>query len=566
MRIINTQDNTFTARISVINGNSDQWSNTYTVVNSNSASWSGGGSGNIGTIQTYLSTNNVLLNGATVTGNVSASGNLTVIGDISSNDSLLARNNLITGGPLSKISGKYSTAEGFSVVIGNNAHAEGFYCGVIGTGGHAEGSRSFVGLRYTYLAYTAATRTLTFSPAVTANMDLYASFTPGTSAIFYSPVPVRFEPVVIESRDSSTGSIVLTKDVAGINISSSTRFLVLPGNGGLYGHAEGYETRVSGDYSHAEGRGSWADGSGSHAEGFSTAALGSYSHAEGTATVALGDSSHAEGQSTTARGTVSHAAGNYAEAAYDRSWIWHGSTNTQQVSTTRTDQFLVSAAGGIFFPGNVGIGTDNNSNALTVNGNISANGTITVLNGNSTQWNSNYTTTNSNSGNWSSAYTTLNSISSIIPNPATTISTQIGVGTTALNSINFLNTSSAQLLYTVPAGKTFLVADFFVIIDTVVGGNVSDTSLPTFRLYRSNTLTNATNQVTSPLGLTSPDNLITTNRYYRSGGSITSSNGKALVSGDDASPQNRIWFRVDNAGTNTYTGLSGRVIVTGNLI
>lgn len=76
MRINNTQDNTFTARISVINGNSDQWSSTYTTVNSNSASWTGGGGGGIslGTVQTYLSSNNVLLNGATVTGNVSASG------------------------------------------------------------------------------------------------------------------------------------------------------------------------------------------------------------------------------------------------------------------------------------------------------------------------------------------------------------------------------------------------------------------------------------------------------------------------------------------------------------
>jgi hypothetical protein len=295
---------------------------------------------------------------------------LSVIGDISSNDSLLARNNLITGGPLSKISGRYSTAEGFSVVIGNNSHAEGFYCGVIGTGGHAEGSRSFVGLRYTYSAYTAATRTLTFSPAVTANMDLYASFTPGTSAIFYSTVPVRFEPVVIESRDSSTGSIVLTKDVAGINISSSTRFLVLPGiNGGTYGHAEGYETRVSGDYSHAEGRGSWADGSGSHAEGFSTAALGYYSHAEGTATDALGDSSHAEGYNTIASGNYSHAAGVGAEAAQDFTYAWSDAnlnTYTNNISTTRTGQYMVSASGGIFFPGNVGIGTDNNNFDLYV--------------------------------------------------------------------------------------------------------------------------------------------------------------------------------------------------------
>jgi hypothetical protein len=80
MRIINTQDNTFTARISVINGDSDQWSSTYTTVNSNSASWGGGGGGgiSIGTVQTYLSSNNVLLNGTTVTGDISASGNLTV--------------------------------------------------------------------------------------------------------------------------------------------------------------------------------------------------------------------------------------------------------------------------------------------------------------------------------------------------------------------------------------------------------------------------------------------------------------------------------------------------------
>ena len=171
------------------------------------------------------------------------------------------------------------------------------------------------------------------------------------------------------------------------------------------------------------------------------------------------------------------------------------------------------------------------------------------------------------SASWDSVYSTVNSISSIIPDPATTISSQIAVGITALSSIDFLNTSSAQLLYTVPAGKVFLATDFSIIIDAVAGGNANDTSLPIFRLYRSDTLTNAANQVTNQLTLTSPTSvLITSNRYYRMGGSATESNGKALVSGDDASPQNRIWFRVDAAGTNTYTGLSGRVIVTGNLI
>ena len=171
------------------------------------------------------------------------------------------------------------------------------------------------------------------------------------------------------------------------------------------------------------------------------------------------------------------------------------------------------------------------------------------------------------SASWDSVYSTVNSISSIIPDPATTISSQIAVGITALSSIDFLNTSSAQLLYTVPAGKVFLATDFSIIIDAVAGGNANDTSLPIFRLYRSDTLTNAANQVTNQLTLTSPTSvLITSNRYYRMGGSATESNGKALVSGDDASPQNRIWFRVDSAGTNPYTALSGRVIVTGNLI
>jgi hypothetical protein len=59
--------------------------------------------------------------------------------------------------------------------------------------------------------------------------------------------------------------------------------------------------------------------------------------------------------------------------------------------------------------GKTGIGTDAPAEKLSVVGNISASGTITVLNGNSNRWNSNWTTTNSNSANWSSVYTSFNS-------------------------------------------------------------------------------------------------------------------------------------------------------------
>jgi len=58
--------------------------------------------------------------------------------------------------------------------------------------------------------------------------------------------------------------------------------------------------------------------------------------------------------------------------------------------------------------GQVGINTSFPSAELTVNGAMSSNGVITVLGGDSNQWNSNYSSTNANSGNWGSVYTTFN--------------------------------------------------------------------------------------------------------------------------------------------------------------
>lgn len=104
-------------------------------------------------------------------------------------------------------------------------------------------------------------------------------------------------------------------------------------------------------------------------------AAGDFSFAEGSG-VAFGQYTHAEGFQTLARGNFSHAAGEYAEAAHSETWIWHGSNLTTPVSTTRAQQFMVSAAGGVYFPGNVGIGTDSIANALTVRGNVSATNTL----------------------------------------------------------------------------------------------------------------------------------------------------------------------------------------------
>jgi hypothetical protein len=192
---------------------------------------------------------------------------------------------------------------------------------------------------------------------------------------------------------------------------------------GFYSHAEGSVTLASGDASHAEGAATTASGQNSHAEGFQTVAStnqshaegfqtvasGSASHTEGQVTRASGSSSHAEGQNTIAFGDTSHAAGFRSTAAQNYTYAWSDGnlgTLTRNISTTRTGQYMVSASGGVFIPGNVGIGTDDNSNALTVNGIIS------TPNGNSIQWNSTSTTVRTNSALWATGTLNLTDISS----------------------------------------------------------------------------------------------------------------------------------------------------------
>ena len=196
--------------------------------------------------------------------------------------------------------------------------------------------------------------------------------------------------VTVRGTLSANGNVTVVGTISGQNTNVALNASRAPGlyslacgsgvASGDYSHAQGANTTASGIISHAEGNNTVASGQSSHAEGHYTVASGFYSHAEGNVTVASGNASHAEGEGTAASGSASHAAGGYAKAAHDRSWIWKGSTNTVVLSTTRTDQFVVSAAGGLFLNNAVGINTDSVSNALTVNGNISASGSIAASN------------------------------------------------------------------------------------------------------------------------------------------------------------------------------------------
>jgi len=241
-------------------------------------------------------------------------------------------------GYLTASGGIYSHAEGIgTAAIGDISHSEGSGTVASGNYSHAQGIGTATGRRNAFLSYTSSTRVFTFSPSVSGN---FSYVTGGTRLSVDYPFSVT---IIVASRDSSTGSISATTDEFGFDFTDGT----IIDNSGTAGHAEGAGTTASGFYSHAEGQGSTASGA----------------------------YSHAEGNSTTASGRASHAAGSYAEAAYDRSWIWKGSTATNIISTTRTDQFMVSAAGGVYIPGNVGIGTAANDQALTVVGNISASAT-----------------------------------------------------------------------------------------------------------------------------------------------------------------------------------------------
>jgi hypothetical protein len=95
-----------------------------------------------------------------------------------------------------------------------------------------------------------------------------------------------------------------------------------PNGNKYYQHAEGFQTRATGNRAHSEGHCTMASGYGAHAEGmgdnseqytssnpFFNTASGKGSHVEGRRTTASGEGAHSEGIDTTASGAASHSEG-----------------------------------------------------------------------------------------------------------------------------------------------------------------------------------------------------------------------------------------------------------------
>jgi hypothetical protein len=200
-----------------------------------------------------------------------------------------------------------------------------------------------------------------------------------------------FDSTTVGDPASAVSLVVTESGNVGINTEFPSEVLTVNGNisasGSLSAFAstgrwhllagsvnEGFGNISTGLASHAEGNNNDATGDSSHVEGSFNEASGDSSHAQGRGTTASGNYSHAAGENTWAAGICSHAIGHSSVVRNNWSFMWSDAlsgTLVNGVSTTRSCQFAVSASGGVFIPGNVGIGTDNNSNCLTVAGLVS---------------------------------------------------------------------------------------------------------------------------------------------------------------------------------------------------
>lgn len=278
--------------------------------------------------------------------------------------------------------GDQSRAAGWGTnAFGDNSSAEGYYSAAASRNSHSEGLYSCTGKQIRCISINFAGPG--FYDFLLNDADDYKYFQNYTNSDyiygFYAPssiAPYNYSPQKIFFKGTFS-SLFYGSGIWVVRIFNPT-----DNNGNLLPLGS-YSTQglyifssKEGTGAHAEGGYNSAVGDFSHAEGYFNTVSGAYAHAEGAFNYADGINSHVEGKFNFAKGKISHSAGIYSVAAHDRTWIWKGSTVTDLVSTTRTDQFLVSAAGGVYLADKVGIRTDNIENELTVNGTISTNNPI----------------------------------------------------------------------------------------------------------------------------------------------------------------------------------------------
>lgn len=322
-----TSDNVIATNIAIPGGNSNFWNAACSLVQTNSALWEES-LDILPTTTNYLSTNNIILSSVVI------NDGLTVVGTISTSNAGTSNN----------------WNQAYTLIQANSASWEES-ADIIPTVTNYLSTNNVSISSLTITNTFSSINSLTVTGNISGN-NLRTSFNQASATGNFSFAEGSGRAFGGFSHAEGSGIALGTRSHAEGDSTTAS---------GANSHAEGDFTTASAANSHAEGNSSRASGTSSHAEGYNTTASGNESHAEGLETVAMGNESHAEGSGTIAFGRGSHAAGRGAVAAHDWTYAWSDSnlaTLTRKVSTTRTGQYMVSASGGVFIPGRIGIGID----------------------------------------------------------------------------------------------------------------------------------------------------------------------------------------------------------------
>ncbi len=223
--------------------------------------------------------------------------------------------------------GENSHTEGYATLAENNdSHAEGFGTTTRGKAAHAEGMGSLANGEASHAEGngTFANSGASHSEGSGTHAEGSASHAEGDKTYVYSEGG-HAEGILCQSGNANDSSVTATH-AEGYDTKAT----------GQASHAEGHNTKATGDYSHAEGRDTEATKLATHAEGFNSKATNEYAHAEGVNNTASGKASHVGGEESEAFGRSSFAHGLNVKAKSNFSAGFG-----EGIETARGHQFIV---------------------------------------------------------------------------------------------------------------------------------------------------------------------------------------------------------------------------------
>lgn len=145
-------------------------------------------------------------------------------------------------------------------------------------------------------------------------------------------------------------------------------------------------------------------------------------------------------------------------------------------------------------------------------GDLTVNGVVSSLGGNSNQWNSNWSTTNSNSGNWESNYTSFNTNSGNYDSVYTTTNSNSGNWSSVYSTVRSLSNDWEESAEILPTVTNYLSTNNVLLSSLTIRGdiigstiqNVFNTGSSTINAFGAATTLNIGNWNTSSLIIGGP--------------------------------------------------------------